>query len=153
MTKKYIIAAALLFMLAGPAIAELALNTRLAMADIENDRKTIILATVDPTPEQSKKFWKTYDAFRGEMNELNTEVAKMTEEYVASYASLNDEQAKRMLNDLTKIEVKKTTIRSKYAKKLGKILTPLQLVHWLQTENKMNAVINFAALATIPMDR
>ncbi len=153
MTKKHIITAALILLFAGPAVAELQLDTRLAMADIENDRKTIVLATIDPSPEQSKKFWTTYDAYRDEIGELDTRVAKMMEEYVASYASLNDEQAKRMLKELTKIETKRVDIRSKYSRKFGKILGPKQQLRWLQTENKMDAVTGLAAAIAVPMNQ
>ena len=153
MTKKHIITAALLLLLAGPAVAELQLETRLAKADIENDRKTIIMATVDPSPQQSKKFWETYDAYRGEIGELDKRVAKIMEEYVDSYAALNDEQARRMLKELTKIDTDRVKIRSKYSRKLGKILIPKQHLRWLQTENKMDAVTGLAAAVLVPMNR
>ncbi len=152
MTKKNILIAALMILIAGPAVAELQLNTRLAMADIENDRKTIVLVTIDPSPEQSKKFWEAYDAYRANIRELDVSAAKMMEEYVASYASLNDEQAKRMLKEFTKIESKRVEIRSKAARKLGKILTAKQVLRWLQTENKMDAVTGLAAAIAVPMN-
>ncbi len=155
MTKTHYLTALLLLiaLAAGPVSAEIHLDTRLTMADVENDRKTMVMATVAPSPQQSKEFWEIYDAYREEMGELNTRNAKVVEEYVASYAALNDDQAEDMLKELTKVEIKKVKTRQKYAKKLGKVLIPKQLLRWLQTENKMDATIALAAAALIPLDR
>lgn len=46
----------LLALAAGSVSAELCLETRLTMADIENDRKTMVMATVAPSPQQSEEF-------------------------------------------------------------------------------------------------
>ena len=155
MTKNLCFTAVLLLMVlaAGPATAELQLETRLTMADIENDRKTMISATVAPSPQQSKEFWKIYEAYTEEMRELNTRIAKVMEEYVDSYAALNDQQAEKMLDELTTVEVKKVETRKKYADKLSKILIPKQLLRWLQTENKIDATIALATAALVPLDR
>jgi len=106
-----------------------------------------------PSPQQSEEFWEIYDAYREEMGELNTRTAKVVEEYVASYAALNDDQAEDMLKELTTVEVKRVKTRQDYAEKLGKVLIPKQLLRWLQTENKMDATIALAATALIPLDR
>ncbi len=155
MTKKHSLTAILLLLVfaAAPVSAELQLDTRLTMADVENNRKTLILETVQPSPQQSKEFWKIYDAYREDMGKLNTTIAKLMEEYADSYAALNDDQAERMLKELTTVEVKKVKTKKKYSKKLAKILIPKQLLRWLQTENKMDATIALAAAALVPIDR
>lgn len=154
MKKTHIISAALLLVFAaGTVSAELQLDTRLTMAEVENDRKTVVLATVAPSPQQSKDFWKTYDAYREAMGKHETKIAALTEEYVASYAALNDQQAEDMLKELTKVEIKRVKTRKKFAKKLGKILIPKQLLRWLQTETKMDAAIALETAVLIPLDR
>ncbi len=154
MKKIHIITAALLLVFAaGTVSAELKLDTRLTMAEVENDRKTVVLATVAPSPQQSKDFWKTYDAYREEMGKHEAKIAALIEEYVESYAALNDQQAEDMLKELTKVEIERVKTRKKFADKLGKILIPKQLLRWLQTETKMDAAIALGAAALIPLDR
>lgn len=154
MTKTHILGAALLIMLAsGTVSAELQLDTRLSMADIENDRKTVVMATVQPSPQQSKEFWKIYDAYRETMGKHEVKIAALIEEYVDSYAALTDQQAERFLKEMTSVEIKRAETRQKYSEKLGKILIPKQLLRWVQTEMKMDAAIAFEAAALIPFDR
>ena len=93
------------------------------------------------------------DYYARPLKELNAKVAAIVEEYAAAYAALNDDQAKRMLKDLTAIDVKRIEIRSKYARKLGKVLIPKQQLRWLQTENKMDAIVRLEAAAAIPLTR
>ena len=101
MTNRNLLTASLLLMLfAGTAAAELQLDTRLTMADIENHRKTMVMATVEPSPQQEKDFWHIYDAYREEMGKLEHKVAALIEEYVDSYAALTDQQAERFLKAL-----------------------------------------------------
>lgn len=154
MTKRNLLTVSLLVMLfAGTAAAELQLDTRLTMADVENDRKTVVLATVQPSPQQSKEFWKIYDAYREAMGKHESKIAALIEEYVDTYAALSDQQAERFLKELTAVEIDRADTRQKYADKLGEILIPKQLLRWVQTEMKMDAAIALEAAALIPLDR
>ena len=124
----------------------------LTLAQVQADRRAIIEATVEPSPQQAEDFWQTYWVYRGRVGVLNDRTVKVIEEYKASHASLTDDRAAALVNEMLEIEQERSELKQEYVKKFQKILIPKQVVRWYQTENKMDAVIRAAMAVSIPFD-
>lgn len=138
-----------------PALAQSASepSTELSRAVIQAERKDIVEAVVQPSPQQSEAFWQTYWEYRGQMSTLGDERVKMIEVFSEVEGSLTDQQAEEMIERALDLEKKAAEIKAKYSKKMRDILVPKQVVRWMQIENKMDAVINYEIAKAIPLDR
>lgn len=128
-------------------------STDLSRAVIQADRKNIVEAVVQPSPQQSEEFWQTYWEYRGQMSKVGDELVAMIETFSDAEASLTDQQAEEMIDKRLDLEKRTAEIRAKYTKKMRDVLIPKQVVRWLQIESKMDAVINYEIAKAIPLDR
>jgi hypothetical protein len=138
-----------------PAFAQTASepSTELSRAVIQAERKDIVEAVVQPSPQQAEAFWQTYWEYRGQMSKLGDERVTMIEVFSEAGASLTDQQAEEMIEKALDVEKQAAEIKAKYSKKMRDILVPKQVVRWMQIENKMDAVINYEIARAIPLDR
>lgn len=128
-------------------------STELSRAVIQAERKNIVEAVVQPSPQQAEEFWQTYWEYRGQMSKLADERVTMIEVFAEAGASLTDQQAEEMIAKALDLEKRAADIKAKYSKKMRDILVPKQVVRWMQIENKMDAVINYEIARAIPLDR
>ena len=128
------------------------METQLTLAQIQAERKELVEAMVEPTPEQGKPFWDAYFKYRTEVANLDNRSASLIKEYGDSYGALNDDQALRMLKEATAIDTERAAAKKSAAKKMQKILSPRQMVRWIQIENKMDAILAFQLAVEIPLD-
>lgn len=139
-------------LLVAPAVSVQAKSTALSLAQVQAQRKAIIEATVAPSPQQAEEFWHTYWLYRGQVSMLTDRLMALIEEYGASSASLTDDRAAAMVNEIMDIQAQRAELRQEYVKKFQKILLPKQVVRWYQTENKLDAVVQADIAAAIPLD-
>lgn len=151
--KRVVLTCVLVTLVVTPALAGTEKSVGLGMAQIQAERRAIIEATVEPSPQQSEEFWQTYWEYRGHVGVLNDATVKIIEEFANGYMALNDDQAARMVNQILALEKQRTELKQDYVKKFQKILIPKQVMRWYQTENKMDAVIRAEMAAAIPFDR
>ena len=128
-------------------------STGLTLAQVQAERRAIIEATVEPSPQQAEDFWQTYWEYRGHVGVLNDRIVAVIEEFTASHAALNDDPAAALVNEVLDIEEKRSKLKQEYVKKFKQILIPKQVVRWYQTETKMDAVIRAEMALAIPIDR
>lgn len=135
-----------------PTISAQAKSTALSLAQVQAQRRAIIEATVAPSPQQAEEFWHTYWLYRGQVSMLTDRLVALIEEYGASEASLTDDRATAMVQEILDIQAQRAELREEYVKKFQKILLPKQVVRWYQTESKLDAVVQAAIAASIPFD-
>jgi len=119
---------------------------------IENGRDELVAAIVQLLEDQERPFWYEYRNYTGKLNKIYDRTAKLIEEYAESYASLNDEQAERMTKEAAKIDTDRVKALETLIYSLRSELTGKQMSRLMQGEFKMNAIIDLALAAAIPLD-
>jgi len=133
------------------AHAQTATNIELTRAYIQKARQTIIADAITLTEEESLAFWPAYRDYRVDMARLGDRLVKVIAEFVSAEASLNDEQANRLLDEYLDIKAKDVSARQKHVRVFRKLLPASKVTRFFQLENKLDAVINFELAETIPL--
>lgn len=134
-----------------PAFADLAQATEEARTLVQTERKMIVSQALTLTAEESNAFWPVYDRYMAEMKEAGNLRVKVITDYAANFDNLTDATAKQLIGDLFKYQEKVLKIRKGYVGKFRKALPETKLARFLQLENKLDAITDFALARQIPL--
>lgn len=134
-----------------PAFADLAQATEEARTIVQTERKMIVSQGLTLTAAEASAFWPVYDRYMAEMKSVGDLRVKVITDYAASYDSLDEATAKQLIADMMKYQEKALKVRKGYVGKFRKVLPEVKLARFLQLENKLDAITNFALARQIPL--
>ena len=120
-------------------------------AQLQADRQAIVGQAMQLAPDQTDKFWALYDKYAAERKKNGDKMQKVVLEYAKYYPTVPDDVAKKLMDDWMSVESERLRMKKKYVSQFKSVLTPQQLVRYFQTENKLDAIINFGLAADIPL--
>jgi hypothetical protein len=131
--------------------AELA-RTQANIAALQANKRQVMLDTLALSPEQLGKFTPIYDEYAAEMNKLMTEASNLNNRlFVADYGGMTDAESKAIRKAAFKLRKDRLDLLEKYADKLDKHLPSTKVFQFVQIENKMQALLDVALAASIPI--
>ena len=131
--------------------AELA-RTQSNIAALQADKRQVVLDTLALSPEQLGKFTPIYDEYQAEMKKLLTEASNLNNRlFVADYGGMTDDESKAIRKAAFKLRKDRLELLEKYADKLDKHLPSTKVFQFVQIENKMQALLDVALAASIPI--
>ena len=133
------------------ASAQMATDIATTRAQHQAARQSIIGAAMRLTEDESLAFWPAYRDYRVDMARLGDRLVKVIPEFVASDATLNDEQATRLLDEYLDIKAKDAAIKKKHAAAMRKLLPPAKVARFFQLENKLDAIDLYDLSQQIPL--
>jgi hypothetical protein len=151
-------AAVLLGLTAAPGRAEAPVATEVAPSDLQvlidairANRKALIAVNLGLTAEEASKFWPVYDRYAAEINATGDRVATVVERYTATFQSLSNAEALKLMEDYLAAEGDRIKVRRAYIPEFAKILPGRTVARFYQIENKMDAVMRYDLAAAIPV--
>ena len=127
-------------------------NTQELIRDIQADRRQVMLNTLALKPEQLDKFMPIYDEYQAEQAKIMTSASNLTNRlFVADLGGMTDEESKAIMKDAFKLRRDRLDLLEKYAGKLDKKLPATKVAQFVQVENKIMALLDVAAAASIPI--
>lgn len=148
------VALAALAVLAAPAVTQAQStvdDTQQLIAQIQNDKRAVVLEAMQLTDEQVAKFIPIYDAYQIERKALMERGVQLVNSYAASYDTLTDEKAGKLLKEWLALQDDESALMRRYAKKLDKVLPTTRVLRFVQIENKLNSVLRLPAIRSIPL--
>lgn len=136
-----------------PALAQTATDIQLTRAEIQKARQEFVAAGMQLTEDEALAFWPVYRDYRVEMARLGDRLVKVITEFAASNATLNDEQATRLLDEYLDIRTRDLSVKKKYVGVFRKVLPAPKVTRFFQLENKLDAVVQYELGAEIPLAR
>ncbi len=128
-------------------------DTELLISQIQTDKRAIVLSALQLTDPQVQAFTPIYDEYQREMKDLMTRGSEIINKFAANYGAMTDDAAKDIMKDFFKVRDDRNAILEKYSKRMQKALPPTKVLQWLQVENKLNALLDVEAAASIPISR
>ena len=117
----------------------------------EGRRRNVVGEVMDLTPDEEKRFWPVYTAYRGEMSALGERMARLVADYAARFGKLQDQDASAMTREYMDIDQKALDVKKKYLPKFDAVLNPKQVARFFQTDQKLDAGIKFGMAKGIPL--
>jgi hypothetical protein len=154
--KKVMVAAAAAMMLSMPYAAPVHAQStyddaQVLLAQIQADRRAIVLKGLDLTDAEVASFSPIYDEYQRENKMLAERYMDLINTFSANYASMTDDAASGIMKDWFKLVDDRVSLTRKYAKKLEKAIPAAKVLRWVQIENKMTVLTNFEAARIIPL--
>ena len=128
---------------------EEAITAQQAQAEVQ--RRLTVSDYMAFTPEESQEFWTNYRRYRDEVGETVTHRIKAIAEYVEKQGRLNDDEARRLLNEYIANEEAYYKVRRKHAREFGRFLPGGKVARFFQLENKLDSVVLFGLVQRIPL--
>ena len=112
---------------------------------IRADKKLLVAGNMELTESEAKGFWPIYDQYQQDLEKLNRRIATVIDGYAEDFRnrSLTDDKAKKLINEALAIDKAEGALKGTYAPKLSKVLPARKVVHYLQIENKIRAVVRY----------
>jgi len=128
-------------------------DVQLLISQIQTDKRAIVLSTLGLTDPQVAAFTPIYDDYQNEMKGVMQRGSDVINKFAANYGSMTDDAAKDIMKDFFKVRDERNGLVKKYAKKMQSKLPATKVLQWVQVENKLNALLDVQAAASIPIAR
>lgn len=124
---------------------------QLLISQIQTDKRAVVLKTMNLTDAQVKVFTPIYDQYQAEMKKLLQRNSDLVNKYAATYETMSDADAKKLLEEAFKLRIDRTETLRKYARKMEKVLPATKVLRFVQIENKLTALLDWQAAQLIPL--
>lgn len=130
-------------------------NMDILREKIRADKKLVVALNMELTESEAKNFWPIYEQYQKDLQKINQRMANLLESYADDVRrkSLNDDKARKLIDEATAVDQAEAGLKSTYAPKLGKALPMTKVVRYLQIENKIRAVVKYDIASGVPLVR
>lgn len=118
--------------------------------EIKGDKTEVLSQLLGVKIDPNTDFGKLYGEFQDKLLDNGEKRFKLIEDYLNHTNNITPEFAKNLLDQVLKVDADRTKIMTKYAKKLGKHLSPQNLLTLFQFENKLRAMVDAELAEAIP---
>ena len=119
--------------------------------EVGKDRRELVKANMLLTNSEAARFWPLYDEYRGEMNKIGDKRVKLITDFAANRDSMSEDEGLRLLKERLDIEKEKNDVRGDYVKKFNKELSARTTARFFQIDQKLDAAVEAALAARIPL--
>ena len=126
-------------------------NMEIVKEKIRSDKKLFIATNMQLTESEANAFWPVYDAYQAEIDKLRDREIKLIEKFAASYETMSDDVAKKLLDDSLSIDSSHQELRQIYLSKFRGVLSDKKVARYYQLENKIDAVMEYELARRIPL--
>ena len=126
-------------------------NMQIVIEKIHADKKLLVAENMQLTEAEAKTFWPVYKQYQDELFLLRTRTMKLIKEYADAYETMNNNTAKKLLNEYMTIEALGPKLRQSYLPKFRKVLPEVKVLRYFQIENKIQAALIYELAANIPL--
>lgn len=113
------------------------------------EKRTIIEQNIDLTGVNTEAFWKLYDEYEQQRQEIGQERITLLQSYTTKQGALTDQQAADLLKKAVPIRTAEDKLILNYTKRIGKATNNLVSVQFYQIEHYISDGIRFAILNNI----
>ena len=120
---------------------------------VERKRNFVVIANLDLTEEEGKKFWPLYDEYRIKIREVRMRRLELIQNYAERFnADTVDEKfADDAILEFLDIQSDTVKVRKRYWKKFRRIIPASKAARFYQLENKMDSEIDYVMAGGTPL--
>jgi len=126
-------------------------NNQLVLEKVKADKKLLVAENMQLTESEAKAFWPVYESYQRDLGKINDRLIKLIDSYAASYQTMTDAAANKLVDEAVAIESDRTKLAQSYLPNFKKVLPPPKVARYYQIENKIRAVVNYELAERIPL--
>ena len=131
--------------------ASLDQDIQLLRRDIRSQKKEIVAANMNLTPDEATKFWPIYDQYTAEVAKIGDSRVALIKEYASSYNTMTDAQARDYITRSNAIDEQLAALRMRYVPVFEKVISARKTALWFQIDRRIDLLINLQLSSAIPM--
>jgi hypothetical protein len=124
---------------------------KMMRAEVGQDRRDIVAASMLLTPSEAQTFWPLYDQYRAEQHKLGDRKLQLIKDFAATRETMTEEQAEKLRKEAFAIEKQRISIKEDYASKMSKVLSARVVTRFFQIDTKLDAFIDAVLAAHVPL--
>jgi Spy/CpxP family protein refolding chaperone len=128
-------------------------DTQVLIAQIQADKRAIVLKTLNLTDAEVIKFTPIYDKYQADRKKQLEQTSDLINKFVSNYDTMTDDAAKSIMKDFFKLQEARTDLVKDYSKKFAAAIPQQKVLRWVQVENKLQTLLDVQAAANIPLVR
>lgn len=130
-------------MLAGVwAHAEPRAGGEFTAAEIQKNRKDILVRNMVLTKEQEGVFWPLYDEYQIERNKIAADRNAALTKFAINMNNLNDQAGQEVIDKLIDAQKKYASLRSAWLDRFGKSFSPKVIGRFYALEEKLDSIVD-----------
>jgi hypothetical protein len=122
----------------------------LMRSDIRTKKAAMIAERMKFTDQEAAGFWPVYRQYEADLAAINDKKVSIMKEYISRHQSLNDTQAKQLVEDVFDVDQKTLDLRRKCFAALQKTLPAKTIVRWLQLERRLQLLVDAQLAKNLP---
>ena len=126
-------------------------NMQIVIEKVRADKKLLVADNMQLTETEAKAFWPVYNQYQDELFLIRVRTSKLINDYRDAYDKMNNDTAKKLLDEYMNIEALTLKLRKAYLSKFRKVLPEVKVVRYYQIENKIQAALVYEIAASIPL--
>jgi hypothetical protein len=126
-------------------------NMDIVREKIRADKKLLVSEEMELTEKEANAFWPVYESYQKDLQKVNDRTLALIKEYAEHYKTMTDAVAKKLLDDMLKIEADRQNLRKSYLPNFQKVLPAKKVARYYQIENKIEAVVKYELAKAIPL--
>jgi hypothetical protein len=136
---------------AEPDSGNLRTFVELVRKDVKTEKAIILAQNLDFTKDQAVDFWPVYSEYELDLGKWYDKRLSLMRDYLARGATLTDDQARKLADEVFTLEEKRTELKRKYFRKFSKVVGAKMTARFFQIENQLNAAIDLRLAAAMPL--
>ena len=119
--------------------------------DIRSQKKQLIAANMQLTDAEAVKFWPVYDAYTQETIKINDQRYALIKEYVQTYDTMTDAQAKSLIKRWAATDQAFIALRLQWMPKFETVLPGKKSALFFQIDRRLGLLIDLQLASMIPV--
>ena len=119
--------------------------------EVQNNRQAIVAENFPLTAKDGAAFWPVYEEFRNELAPVIERRTQLIIEYRDNFDALDEQEARRLLDEYLDTEEDHLSLRLKYLDKFRSVLSDRQTLKYYQIENRLDTIIQYNLAQVLPL--
>ena len=118
---------------------------------VSENRRNIFAANLALGAEERERFWKIYDEYEKEREQLEKERFSLLQRYAQSYAAMSDDQAMALALASGRLQIADLQLRLRYADTLRRKMSGRVAARFFQVDDYVTTAMRMNSLTGIPL--
>lgn len=119
--------------------------------DVRSQKRQIIASNLQLSDQEAEKFWPLYDQYTTDLVKINDAKYSAIREYAASYSTLTDDQATRLVRQMLSVDQAVAELRLRYTTIFNNVIPGRKTAVFFQLDRRLVMLIDLQIASQIPM--
>jgi hypothetical protein len=126
-------------------------DIQMLRTNLRAQRKQVVAANMQLTPDEAEKFWPIYDQYVSELVTNNNLKYDLIKQYVQQQGNLTDAQADTAVKQWIQVDQSVAQLRLKYVPLFRKVLSAKSTAKFYQVDRRIQLMIDLQLASALPV--